>query len=128
MAFAVIQLTNPATLIITVDVPLEDHLPSLRSVFAEVRGLVQDTTQPMGIILDVRTLDVCFSDILFWVDECHRAEPSIFANPNLLPFVVGSHPMVAVALRKVKQQLGLSARQFAVLDDALAVLAQETAV
>jgi hypothetical protein len=122
MAFVARKLSDEPVLIVTIDVPIERHIQSLRTLNAEVaRQLEAMQHAPSCLIFDLRGLDLTCSDILLWIEEC-RSDPklAIATYPELLLLAVGDQPVLPIGIRKVEQLLHLKMTHFETLPDALA--------
>lgn len=119
MAFAIQQLPEQPTAIITVDVPLACHSDSLRSVIAQMCAIAREYQQ-MACIIDLDGLDLSYSDILLCLDEFKATQSENYAQ--ILPVVAGSHPLIAVGIKKIEEQLGITIKQYDTLELACAAV------
>lgn len=120
MAFAITQLAGEPVVIVTVDLPLDRHMESLRSAKAHLTRLITESRGQIYIIIDMREQDLAFSDILIGLDELD-GDPACWAHlPDAHLVVVGTNPLLPVGAKRLHQQLGLQVDLFETLEDALA--------
>jgi hypothetical protein len=120
MAFAITQLADEPVVIVTIDLPLDRHMESLRSAKAHLTRLVTESRGPFYVIIDVREQDLAFSDILIGLDEL-GGDRACWANlPDVHLVAVGTHPLLPIGAKRFRQQLDLQMDTFETFDDALA--------
>jgi len=119
MPFAVIKLPEEPIVIVSVALPIERHLSSLYSIWVQIDRLAREERGPLYEIVDVRNQDVSFSDILVALDELDDHPPGSIADPRIRTVLVGDHPMLAIAVKKLWQRFSLEIPVFATLDAAL---------
>jgi hypothetical protein len=109
MAFAARRLPDDSILIVTFNVPIEQHLKCLQSLNAEIDGFARTmVAQTCGLILDMRALDLTCSDFAIWIEEYRSGAFAFLDHPFLRVFAVGTHPVLSVGLKKIERQLNIS--------------------
>ena len=85
MAFAARKMSDEPVLVVTIDVPIERHLQSLRTLNAELGRFVETMQHtPCCMIFDLRGLDLACSDITLWIEECRRDPNLDLTHPELV--------------------------------------------
>jgi len=125
MAASVRKLSDEPIAIIHIEVPGDRNLASLRAVEVQVNQIVRETGDPLYCVLDGRSLEPSYSDVLLWLDDHQQAYPSPITNPHIRLVVVGTHPMLATAVQKVRQFFKTDVPLFTTLDEALAFIRGE---
>jgi hypothetical protein len=129
MAFAARRLPDDPILIVTFNVPIEQHLKSLQSLHAEIDGYVRTMSgETCYLILDMRTLDLTCSDFTIWIEEYRNGTHFFLDQPSLHVLAVGTQPVMYIGLKKVERQLQVSIAPFdtiaAALDAAQCVISE----
>jgi hypothetical protein len=119
MAFSIIQLANEPIVIITVDLPLDRHMESLHSTFAQLNHLAAEAEDVLYFVFDVSGQEISFSDILIGVDELETDPASWINFPTVQIAIAGTHPMLAIAKKRIHQHFRVHVAIYALLDDAL---------
>jgi len=128
MPVALVKLPNEPIVIVIGDVPVEDHIGPIRSVFAQIDRLATETRTRMYCIADMRHVsDLSFSDILIILDELRSAPTGSPRDPRVRTWVVGTHDLQPIAIKTRRQQYGLELPLFDTLEDALAAIRDEIA-
>jgi len=128
MPVALVKLPNEPIVIVIGDVPVEDHIGPIRSVFAQIDRLATETRTRMYCIADMRHVSaLSFSDILIILDELRSAPTGSPRDPRVRTCVVGTHDLLPIAIKKLRQQYGLELPLFDTLEDALAAIRDEIA-
>ena len=120
MAFAVKKLPDEPIVIVTIDLPVHEYEQNFRSLSNQLARLAENAAEGFEVILDGRTLDLSFSDVLLLIDLGQDTPAGTFADPRLHWSIVGTHPLFAIAVKKVRQQLSAYVTLFETLDEALA--------
>jgi hypothetical protein len=124
MAFAVKKLPDEPIVIVTIDLPVHEYEQNFRNLSDQLARLAENTTERVDVILDGRALDLSFSDVLLLIDLGQDSPAGTFADPRLHWNIVGTHPLFAIAVKKVRQQLSATMDLFATLEDALIAVRQ----
>jgi hypothetical protein len=119
MPFAVKKFSNEPIAIIMIDLPLDRYPNNVKSLEARVIQAAAQSAGTFYCILDTRGLEISFSDIWLFIDSFKRQPTGLVAEPNICSIVVGTHPMIGVAMRKIEQQLGINIPWFKTIDEAL---------
>jgi hypothetical protein len=119
MAFQIKKLPDEPILIITIDLPMERHLAEFRVLCGEIGRLVDEAPGPVYRILDLRGEDIAFSDILLGIAEHSGNQSGSLIDPRTRLMMVGTHAMIPVAVRKIKQKLDVDVPWFMTLHEAL---------
>lgn len=120
MAFSIIELPDEPIVIVTLDLPLDQHMESLHSLHVQLNHLVAEADGDLlYVVIDVSDQEVGFSDILIGLDVLEN-DPASWINYSYVQTVVaGSHPMVTIAKKRVFQHLRIQIAVYPTLDDAL---------
>ncbi len=120
MAFAIRKYSDEPVVVVTVDLPLDRFQSNVHLLGTQVDQLARRfDSPPLYTIIDASELDLSFSDILLLIDEFSQGTPGPFANPRVYPIVVGTHPMIGIGVKKVRQRLELQVPWFSTLGEAL---------
>jgi hypothetical protein len=120
MAFAARRLPDDPILIVTFNVPLEQHLKSLQSLHAEIDGYVRMLSgQACCLIVDMRTLDLTCSDFTLWIEEYRSGTHFFLDQPSVHVLAVGNQPVMYIGLKKIERQLQVSVASFDTIAAAL---------
>jgi hypothetical protein len=120
MVFAVSKLPGEPILIVTLDLPLEQHLQSWRSLTAALARFVTEAERGIAVVFDLRDQEVSFSDILIGISELQASAADWIVDPNMSLVIVGEHPMLDITARRVDQQFHFLPPRFATMEEALA--------
>lgn len=125
MAFSTIQLLDEPIVIIAVDLPFDRHLASLQVTNSQLTHLAAQTDGLLYFVFDIGQQDIGFSDILIGIDELD-SDPSSWINFSHVQLViVGDHPMLRIARKRVSQQLHVDMTVYPTMDAALAAIRAE---
>ncbi|MBN1200402.1 MAG: hypothetical protein JXJ20_00975 [Anaerolineae bacterium] len=127
MAFVIRKLPDEPIIIVTIDLPIERYMQNVRSLNAQVDHLASTLTPPIYRILDAHAIEPTISDILLWIAEQDRGRPGSLTDPRVRPIAVGISPIAEVAVRKVRQLVGIEVPWFTTLEEALAFARAEIA-
>jgi hypothetical protein len=120
MAFAARQLPDDPILIVTFNVPIEQHLKSLQSLHAEIDGYVRMMSGQMCcLIVDMRTLDLTCSDFTLWIEEYRSGTYFFLDQPSVHVLAAGTQPVMYVGLKRIERQLQVSIEPFDTIAAAL---------
>jgi hypothetical protein len=119
MPFAIMQLPGEPVLIVRIEFPLDQHLTSAASINAQLAQLARASSSALYILIDLRDQFPAFSDILIGIQLLTQSE-SWIEQHSARPILVGSDPMLGIAVKRVKQQFGVDIARFNKLEDALA--------
>lgn len=122
MAFAVKKLPDEPIVIVTVDLPVHEYEQNFKSLSTQLDQLVSSLASPLYTILDVRSLDVAFSDILLLIDLSREFPSGLLADGRMIWILVGEHPLLPIAIRRLAQQLGGEFLTFEAIEDTLAFI------
>ena len=127
MAFAVKKLAGEPIYILTIDLPLERYVDNLRSVNAAFSRITSETSDPVYIVVDARSLSPTFSDILVSLD-LQKSVGTGWAKASHVHFLLfGEHPLLAVGCKRASEYLGIDLSWRKTLEEALAHIRSETA-
>lgn len=120
MPFALVKLPNEPIVIVMGDVPIEDHLGPLHSIFAQVDRVASEVGCRLYFVADARNLtNLSYSDILIWLDELRAAPPGSPRDPRVEFWVVGTHDLLPILVKKMRQQFGIEPPLVTTLEEAL---------
>jgi hypothetical protein len=119
MPFAITQLPGEPILIVRIEFPFDQSLTSVASVNNQLAQLTSASSGPLYILIDLRGQTPAFSDILIGMQLLDQPE-SWIEQRSARPILVGSDPMIGIAVKRVKQQFGIEASHFDTLEGALA--------
>ena len=126
MPFAIIQMPGEPIVLVRIEVPLEQHIASATSVNAQLAQLARASSGDIYILIDMRGQVPTFSDILIGIQLLNQPE-SWLEQRAVRPVLVGTDPMLRIAIKRFKQQLGLDLVHFETMDEALAYARAEIA-
>ena len=126
MPFAITQMPDEPILIVKIEVPLEQHLASITSVNTQLAQLMNASSSQIYVLVDLRDQMLSFSDILIGIDLLKHPD-SWIEQRAARPILVGSDPMIGIAVRRFKQQIKINLGHFETLDEALAYARAEIA-
>ncbi len=126
MPFAIIQMPGEPIVLVRIEVPLEQHIASAASVNAQLAQLASASSGDIYILIDMRGQAPTFSDILIGIQLLNQPE-SWLEQRSARPVLVGTDPMLRIAIKRFKQQLGLDLVHFETMDEALVYARAEIA-
>jgi hypothetical protein len=118
MPFAITHFSNEPFIIVTIEVPLDQHMESIWTLAHEVNQLVRAPDSPRYVIFDLRGHVPSFSDIMIGMDMLGRPESWIL-QPHVRTILVGTHPMIPLSIIRFRNTLHVDILQFDTLEDAL---------
>jgi hypothetical protein len=127
MCFAITHLPNRPVLLVRVDVPFEDYQSSYRVISGQLAQAVAQSSGRLHIWIDARELDLCFSDLLLAMQMMAQLPLEMFRSASVKIALIGTHPLLSMAARRVENDLGLHLDHFESFDDAAAHLEQNCA-
>ncbi len=119
MAFAVKKLGDDPIIIVSLDVPLIRYLSNLRSTYAQVDQIATACAPPLYRIIDTRSLDLSFSDILLWMEEQAAVPRGGILDSRLTSLIVGTHPLLPAWSRRIKLAFNIDTPVYPYLELAL---------
>ncbi|MBI5960786.1 MAG: hypothetical protein HY866_18750 [Chloroflexi bacterium] len=119
MAFVITQLPNRPILWVAVEVPVEDYLSSYRMVNHQLTQIITQADKSFHIWIDASELNLSFSDVILGTQAMAQHKPEAFRSPLARWAVIGTHPLIEIAIRRMDRDLGLHMKQFVSLEDAL---------
>lgn len=119
MVFTVRSLRPEPIAIVTLALPLDRYPRGLSVVHQRLDHLAHGTPTPLTVIFDLSGQEPSFSDILLWLAEQGPDVPGSIADPRLRPLLVGTHPVLTIAVKKASQKLGVELLHFPTLEPAL---------
>lgn len=123
MPFAAVKLPDEPIVIISGEVPIEKHLPSLHAIFAYLDRLATNQHGPLYCIVDTRSLhDLSYSDILIWLDEQRIRIAGSIRDPRVRACAVGPQGLLNIAAKKLWQQFEVDFPIFPTMEEALAFI------
>ena len=122
MPFAVTQLPDEPIVIVSVELPVDQFQENFLAVNASLARVVNEADEQLHIIYDVREQEVTYSDVLLIVDLLRNVVTGL--QPGRVPYtyLVGTHPVLQVAINKFQQELGFGVQILPTLDAALAII------
>jgi hypothetical protein len=127
MALAVKKFAGEPIYILSIDLPLERHVESLRSVNAAFNRFISEITDPLYILIDARALAPTFSDILIAL-ELQRGMAVVDRSKasHVHCLLIGEHPMLKIGCKRAKEYLGIDIGWHTTLEAALAHVRAES--
>ncbi len=119
MAYTALKFPDEPIVVARVKLPLEHNLSAVRHLWNQVNRQADEARGPFVAVLDFSDQPPDFADILLWIDERRTPDACQYRSPNLYAIAIGTHPMLSLALRKIKRQIGDEAIQMPTLNDAL---------
>jgi hypothetical protein len=126
MPFAITHMPGEPILIVRIEIPLDQHLPSATSVFSQLAHLARTSSAGLFILIDLRGQAPLFSDVLIGMQFFSELESGSEQHSARL-VLVGSDPMLRIAVKRIKRQFGLDVVRFDTLEHALAYARAENA-
>jgi len=125
----IIRLPNEPIVIVSSAPGFGDGLAQQPSVDALIAQLAAKTRHPrLYRITDLRRVhQIDFSDILLWLDVQREYGPGSLRDPRVQWVVVGEHPLLTIAARKIRTNFDLDVPVFATMNEALAFVRAEIA-
>lgn len=118
---SIVTLPDAPIVVVTCKLNLDVYLMQQPKIEATVAAMADQSQCPVYKISDLSYLpDLDYCDILLWLEAQRLYTPGSFRDPRVRPIIVGTHPLIAVGIRKIRQMYGISVQQFATLDEALA--------
>jgi len=119
MAFTVRKINDEPIVVFTVELPVETHLESFRSISSHITHHAKITAGPLFIIWNGHMLEPALSDILLLADIYGYHPLDALLQPNAELILVGTHPLFGIAVKKLGGRLGLEIPWFDILDEGL---------
>ena len=126
MPFTITYMPDEPILIVRIELPLDKHVPSAVSINAHLTQLTRASSDDLYILIDLREQTSTFSDVLVGMELLDKPD-SWIALRRAHPILVGSDPMLEIAIKRFRQQFSVDIVHFAALDDALAYVRAEIA-
>ena len=117
--FGITRFSDAPILLVSVALPLENYLPSLVSVASQIQRFTVPNVKAIYVVVDLRGCEVSLSDTLLLIQECREAAPGWTLTTTVFFLVVGTHPLIAVGIKRIWEQLTIPVRQFATMSEAL---------
>ena len=117
MAFTLIRLPAEPIVIITIDLPLDRYLSSVRNTNAQLSQWAAETRAVLYFVFDVADQDMAFSDVLIGLDELGGSSSWINYS-HVRVVAVGTSPMLRIAKKRLYQQFRIQMEAFASRDEA----------
>jgi hypothetical protein len=126
MAFAVKKFAGEPIYILSVDLPLEHHVESLRGINAAFNRITSETSDPIYILVDARALDPTFTEILTGLDVQRSVSVGWSKASHVHCLLIGEHPMLEIGCKRAREYLGVDIRWYTTLEAALAHIRAES--
>jgi len=120
MSLILTRLPDEPILIVKPALPVEQHIEVVFSIDAQCARLVAEQGSPLYRIVDLRTADLAYSDILLVLDIAKENRRGALTDPHIRTLLVGRHPLLRIAARKARQELGVVIPVFPSIGEALA--------
>ena len=118
MPFAITHLPGEPIVIVRVEFPLDQYLSSVASINDQLAQLARASSRDLYILLDLRDQSPGFSDILLGMQLLDESD-SWIDQRSAHPVLVGSDPMLGIAVKRARLQFGLDIVRFNTLEEAL---------
>ncbi|HML23359.1 MAG TPA: hypothetical protein PKD09_17015 [Aggregatilinea sp.] len=122
MGFTVRKLQGEPIAIVTLALPIERYPSGPGMICHQLSQLAAREPGPLFAIFDMRGLEPSLSDVYLWLAEQKHGKQGSLTDARLRPILVGTHPMIPVAAKKIRQQLGIDVRCVPTMDEALATV------
>jgi hypothetical protein len=126
MPFAITKLPGEPILIVRIEFPLDQYLSSVASINDQLVQLTRASSSALYILIDLRGRSPAFSDLLIGMQLLDESE-SWIEQRSARPVLVGSDPMLGIAVKRARHQFGLDTARFNTLEEALAYARAEIA-
>lgn len=126
MSFALIKLSGKSIVLLRArltEIVEGDQLAHLKS---SIEHIVAAESSPLYVIWDLKVQDIMVFAIQLLIYDAQDNPTGSIADPRLKVLIVGDHPLIALLLRKARDQLGTKLWQFYSIDDALIWARQES--
>lgn len=118
MPFAITHFPNEPFVMVTIEVPLDQHMESIWTLAHQVDQLVRAPDGPRFVIVDLRETAPTFSDIMIGMDTLDSPDGWIM-QPGVCAILVGTHPMIPLSIIRFQNTLHVDILQFDTLEEAL---------
>jgi hypothetical protein len=118
MPFTVTQLPGEPIVIVKTGLPIDRYLASTLSVNAQLARLAAESRTTFFVLVDASDLTPSFSDVLIGLSTLE--EPgSWIKQRQARGILIGTHPMIDIAAKRLMQQLGVRIIRIQTLQEAL---------
>jgi hypothetical protein len=118
MPFAVTQLPDEPIVIVKIELPIDQYLACTLSVNAQLARLAAESRTTLFVLVDVSDLAPSFSDVLIGLDTL-KEQGSWIKQRQARGILVGTHPMINIAAKRLGQQFNVEMACFPTLQEAL---------
>ncbi|MBN1680744.1 MAG: hypothetical protein JW966_10655 [Anaerolineae bacterium] len=126
MVYCLQKLPDEPIAILTIGLPVERYISNLQSLQTDVARLVLVTEPPpLYCLLTWRGPSMAFSDVLLWLEEQRFDHPSSICDPRVQGVLVGTDPMLPIAVKRAKAHLYIDLPHLPSLAEALAYVRSE---
>lgn len=95
--------TQPKVLIATLLEPY-DPISDTVQIAMELQKRLDSSNEDVNLITDLRNINVTFSDLIQGLAVAYKTPGSVFANPRLKSFTVGSDLLIQIGAKAVSEQ------------------------
>lgn len=120
MSFALIKLSDDPIVLLRAELAEIVEGDQLTDVKAEMLRELAVRKPPLYLIWDLQHQDIMVYAIQLLIYDAQDYPPGSIADRRLNVLIVGDHPVIAVLLRKAREDLDTHLWQFDSVDDALA--------
>jgi hypothetical protein len=120
MSLIFTRLPGEPIIVIKPALPVEQNIEHVYAVDARCDQIASGLGGPLYRIIDMRSVDLAYSDILLYLDLEKEGRPGSLADPRVRTLMVGYHPLLKIAARKTLQELNVIIPIFDSMDEALA--------
>ncbi|HVO72032.1 MAG TPA: hypothetical protein VMT24_18410 [Aggregatilineaceae bacterium] len=120
MSLILTRLPGEPIIVVKPALPVEQNIEHVFTIDARCDQIVSELGGPLYRILDMRLADLAFSDILLFLDLEKEGRPGSLADPRVRTLMVGRHPLLKIAARRILQELNVTVPVFEAVDEALA--------
>jgi len=128
MGFTVQQLGNEPIVLVIFPLPIHEYLDELAEVHVQLADIADQCNRTIYYIpYSNQIVDLSYSDILLWIAERRDSTPGSIADPRIRVVLVGTTPMLRLAVKKFREQFEIDVPIFPHLDHAIAYARRQIA-
>jgi hypothetical protein len=95
--------SNSPIILMTLSNPYNPHTDSLETS-AHIKGIFEASNDDVYCVADMSTINVSFSDLVLGLSEAFKNPESIFSNPRIHMYTVGSSELLRLGTEAVANQ------------------------
>ncbi|HEX3050840.1 MAG TPA: hypothetical protein VHP83_09320 [Aggregatilineaceae bacterium] len=120
MGFTVQQLGNEPIVLVIFPLPIHEYLDELTEIHTQLATIAEQCNRTIyHIPYSKQIVDLSYSDILLWISESRESAPGSIADPRVHLVLVGTTPMLHLAVKKFREQFEIDVPIFPCLEHAI---------